>query len=51
MNDSPTQSAQRYKFVPYGGGVEELDRFEVRDRIRMGDILAESELAVAGTDD
>lgn len=42
---------QRYKYVPYGGGVEELDRFGVRDRIRAGDIVAESELAVAGTDD
>ncbi|HUR79473.1 MAG TPA: hypothetical protein VM733_01810, partial [Thermoanaerobaculia bacterium] len=42
---------QRYKYVPYGGGVEELDRFGVRDRIRAGDIAPESELAVVGTDD
>ena len=42
---------QRYKFVPYGGGVEELDRLEVRDRIRAGEITADTELAPAGTDD
>lgn len=42
---------QRYRYVPYGGGVEELDRFGVRDRVRTGDIVPESELAVAGTDD
>ncbi|HEX6088321.1 MAG TPA: hypothetical protein VF266_27570 [Thermoanaerobaculia bacterium] len=45
------ETTQRYKYVPYGGGVEELDRFGVRDRIRAGDIVAESELAFAGTDD
>lgn len=45
------ETTQRYKYVPYGGGVEELDRFGVRDRIRGGDIVPESELAVAGTDD
>jgi hypothetical protein len=42
---------QRYRYVPYGGGVEELDRFGIRDRIRTGEIVAESELAVVGTDD
>ncbi|HVG25339.1 MAG TPA: hypothetical protein VND45_14375 [Thermoanaerobaculia bacterium] len=42
---------ERYKYVPYGGGVEELDRFAVRDRIRAGDIEPHSELAVVGTDD
>lgn len=45
------ENPQRYKYVPYGGGVEELDRFAVRDRIRVGDITADSELAVVGTDD
>jgi hypothetical protein len=47
----PMNETQRYKFVPYGGGVEELDRFAVRDRIRTGDIEAHSELAIVGTDD
>jgi len=44
-------SSQEYKFVPYGGGVEQLDRLAVRDRIRSGDILPQSELAIAGTDE
>src|SRR5687767_1909128 len=43
--------APRYKYVPYGGGVEELDRLAVRDRIRAGDITAETELALLHTDD
>lgn len=53
MNDHTTNgaAAQRYKYVPYGGGVEILDRFGVRDRIRAGDISAESELAPANSDD
>ncbi len=42
---------QRYRFVPYGGGVEELDRLGVRDRIRSGDIAASTELALVGSDD
>jgi hypothetical protein len=37
--------------VLYGGGVEELDRFGVRDAIRAGDLTAESELAIVGSDD
>ena len=41
----------RYKFVPYGGGVEEADRFGIRDLIRNGEIVAESELAIVGTDE
>jgi len=41
----------RFRFVQYGGGIEEIDRFAVRDRIRAGDILRETELAPAGTDD
>jgi hypothetical protein len=45
------ETQPRYKYVPYGGGVEELDRFAVRDRIRTGDIEPHSELAVVGTDD
>ena len=52
MSDTLTgSSAPRYRFVPYGGGVEELDRFGVRDRIRSGDITADSELAPLGSDD
>jgi len=50
MTESLTSAAQSYKFVPYGGGIEELDRFGVRDRIRAGDITAETELAIVGTD-
>jgi hypothetical protein len=42
---------QQYRFVQAGGGVEMLDRFAVRDRIRSGDIDAQTELALAGGDD
>jgi len=48
MTDTVPQS--RYRFVPYGGGVEELDRLAVRDRIRSGDIEGHTELAPAGTE-
>ncbi len=41
----------RYRFVPYGGGVEELDRFAVRDRIRSGDIQAHTELSLVNSDE
>ena len=52
MSDSTTGApAPRYKFVPYGGGVEVLDRFGIRDRIRSGDIAAHTELAPAESDD
>jgi hypothetical protein len=49
MTDSV--SPARYRFVPYGGGVEELDRFAVRERIRSGDIEAHTELSLAGGDE
>lgn len=49
MTDAATVT--RYRFVPYGGGVEVLDRFAIRDRIRSGDIEAHSELSVVGTDE
>ncbi len=49
MTNLPEQP--RYRFVPYGGGVEEIDRLTVRDRIRRGDIEAHTELALAGSDD
>src|ERR1041385_7271991 len=48
QTDTP---AARYRFVPYGGGVEELDRFALRDRIRSGDVMPHSELAIAGSDE
>lgn len=51
MSDSQAQLTQRYRLVQYGGGVEELDRFAVRDRIRAGDITAETQLAIANTDE
>jgi hypothetical protein len=46
-----TVSQTRYRFVPYGGGVEELDRLAIRDRIRTGDIEGHTELALLGSDD
>lgn len=44
-----TATPARYRFVPYGGGVEELDRLAVRDRIRGGDIEADTELSLVGS--
>lgn len=35
----------------YGGGIEELDRFAVRDGIRSGEIEAHTELAIKGTEE
>lgn len=51
MSDTPTPPVQRYKLVQYGGGIEELDRFAIRDRIRCGEITGETELAIVGTDE
>ena len=41
----------RYRYVPYGGSVEEHDRFSIAQRIRKGDIDGATQLAVAGSDD
>jgi hypothetical protein len=46
-----TAPVVRYRFVQYGGGVEELDRLGVRDRIRSGDIEGHTELALVGSDE
>jgi hypothetical protein len=35
----------------YGGGIEELDRFGIRDLIRRGDVSAQTELALAGSEE
>jgi hypothetical protein len=44
------EQSVRYRYVPYGGGLEELDRLAVRDRIRAGDIEASTELSIVGND-
>src|SRR5258708_1571203 len=46
-----TPPPQRYRIAVYGGGIEELDRFAVRDRIRTGEIAELTELALVPTDD
>ncbi|HEX2122930.1 MAG TPA: hypothetical protein VHL59_14960 [Thermoanaerobaculia bacterium] len=52
MNESAGRTpSQRYKLAQYGGGIEELDRFGIRDRIRAGEITAYTELAAAGTEE
>jgi hypothetical protein len=51
MSETGGVAAQRYRRVMWGGGVEELDRFSVRDLIRNGEITAETELAPHGSDD
>ncbi len=40
-----------YKLPQYGGGIEELDRFGLRDRIRSGDVKRATEIALKGTED
>lgn len=41
----------RYKLALYGGGTEEVDRFELRDRIRKGEVDDRTQIAAAGSDD
>ena len=40
----------RYRYVPYGGSVEEHDRFAIAQKIRKGDIDSATQIAVAGSD-
>jgi hypothetical protein len=42
---------ERYRFAMFGGGIEEFDRYQVRDFIRKGEVTATTETALAGTDD
>ncbi len=42
---------QIYRLPVYGGGIEELDRFAVRDRIRTGDVGRATEIALKGTEE
>lgn len=51
MSETGGVPAQRYRRVMYGGGVEHLDRFGVRDLIRTGEITADTELSPHGTDE
>ncbi len=51
MNDVKPPPQPRYRISVYGGGLEELDRFAVRDRIRAGEITEVTELALVPTDD
>ena len=50
---SPSRAVplQRYRIAIYGGGVEEIDRYELRERIRRREAHAETEVALAGTDE
>jgi len=41
----------RYKRVLYGGDTEELDRFGVRNAIRAGELTADSDLALAESEE
>lgn len=40
-----------YRLPVYGGGIEELDRFALRDRIRSGDVGRATEIALKGTEE
>ena len=51
MNEPSVPTGRQYRVVQYGGGVDEVDRFGIRDRIRSGDVVALTEIAVAGTDE
>src|SRR5258707_4622460 len=47
---APPPPPERYKLALYGGGVEEVDRFEVRAGIRRGEVDSRTQLARVGTD-
>jgi len=51
MSDVSQQPQARYKFVPYGGGVQELDRFALAQQIRAGEVTADTHLAIVGSDE
>src|SRR5688572_5267603 len=51
MSESQGVPQQRYRVAMYGGGIEELDRFGIRDLIRRGDVSAQTELALAGSEE
>lgn len=52
MNEPSTPaSPERYRIALHGGGIEEVDRAGVRDRIRRGEVVERSELARAGTEE
>ena len=46
-----TETPRKYVLVQTGGGFEEIDRPALRERIRSGAVVAETELAVAGGDE
>jgi hypothetical protein len=48
---APPPPPERYKLALYGGGVEELDRLELRNRIRHGEVDSRTQLARVGTED
>jgi hypothetical protein len=35
----------------YGGGIDELDKFQLRDRIRAGEVMRQTEIALKGSED
>ena len=49
MSETPV-TRTRYRYVPYGGSVEEHDRFAIAQKIRHGDIDGSTQLAVVGSD-
>jgi hypothetical protein len=42
---------ERYRIAMYGGGIEEIDRDELRERIRRREVTDATEVARAGTDE
>lgn len=51
MTDAGNAVEQRYRIVLYGGGVEEVDRFGIRDRIRSGDVTGETQVSLLRSDE
>ena len=51
MATAASPNSPRYRVAVYGGGIEEIDHPEARDRIGRREILATTELARAGTED
>lgn len=44
-------TTSKYLLVQPGGGVEEVDRLALRERIRRGEVTRETELAIPGTEE
>src|SRR5436309_2046495 len=47
----PPPPPERYRLALVGGGTEEVDRIEVKNRIRRGELVDSTQIALAGSDE